>query len=50
MRTTPHDTLIFSVHGIELMPQAENPLSRLVIDADLYRRNYQKMDIPGSLG
>lgn len=45
-----HDVVILSVQAIELTPQADNPLSRLVLDNDLYRRNQNKMDLPGSLG
>lgn len=48
--SSSHDTLVLSVQAIELTPQADNPLTRLVVNPELYRKNQNKMELPGSYG
>ena len=35
------DVLVFELLGLSLLPQADNPLPRLVVDGDIYRRAMQ---------
>ena len=44
------DVVVFAVESIQLTPQADNPLSRLILDNELYKKNSHNMNTPGSLG
>jgi len=43
------DTIIISVQSVELSPQAENPLNRMVINEELHRKHVARMEVPGSV-
>ena len=45
-----HDLMMFQIGDVGLVPQADNPLPRMVLDADLFNRAVRrgKLGVPGS--
>ena len=44
-----HDLMMFQVAEVSLVPQADNPLPRMVLDLDLFNRAVRrgKLSVPG---
>ena len=44
-----HDLMMFQIGDVSLVPQADNPLPRMVLDVDLFNRAVKKgkLGVPG---
>ena len=47
-----HDLMMFQMSDVSLVPQADNPLPRMVLDVDLFNRAIRrgKLGVPGNDG